>query len=121
MDNDAILTAIPCNDRKVVGGGGPFQSVRLFLELLEFHCQLTLAHFVIGESLEMRSETEPRHDSDEPFSRVVLVPLDGIAIVHGELVVEVVVTLADGNKSGEDVITRSMLVIERSLSEPVSK
>ena len=120
-NGNSILTTIPCNDREVVGGGGPLQFIRLLLEFLEFHCQLTLAYFIIWETLEVRSQTEPRHAGNEPFGRVVLIPFDGITIVHWELMVKVVVPFADGDESGEDVVTRSVLVIEWALPEVVSE
>jgi hypothetical protein len=92
-----------------------------FLQLLELHRQLALADLVIGELLEMARETEDAADADEPLGWVVLVPLDGITVVGGELVVEVVVSLADRNECGDDVVSGSVLVIERSLSKPVSE
>jgi hypothetical protein len=106
------LTAIPCDDGQIIGRSGPLHFIGLLLEFLELHCQLTLADFVIGEGLEMRRETEPRHGSDEPFGGVVLVPFDGVTVIHGKLMMEVVVSLADGHESREDVITRSVLVIK---------
>ena len=51
----------------------------------------------------------------------VLVPLDRISVIHGELVVEVVVSLSDGAESRDKVILGSVLVVEGSLSEPVSE
>ncbi len=50
-----------------------------------------------------------------------MVPFDGIAVVRGELVVEVVVTLAQSNQSGEDVVTRAVAVVEGLVAEPVSQ
>lgn len=116
-----FLEAIPGDDGKIVGGSGPLEVLSLSLDLLELHGNLALADFVIGECLEMRCEAEERHGSDEPLGGVVLIPFDGITVVHGELMVEVVVTFTDGDESGEDVVTRSVLVIERRLSEPVSE
>ena len=66
---------------------------------------------------------EPDHlaERDEPFSWIVLVPFDSIAIIHGELVVEVVVALSNGDESGDDMVARSVLVVERCLTEPMSQ
>jgi len=58
---------------------------------------------------------------DEPLGGVVLVPLNGVAVVHGELVVEVVVTFTNGDESGGKVVAGCMLIIERSLAEPVGE
>lgn len=48
-------------------------------------------------------------------------PLDSIAVVAGELVVEVVVSLTHGDESGNDVITRTVAVVERLVSEVVGE
>lgn len=69
----------------------------------------------------MGSETQSLASGDEPLGWVVLVPLDGVAIVHGELVVEVVVTLTDGNERGDEVVSWGHLVVEASLTEPVGQ
>ena len=69
----------------------------------------------------MGSETKDRHGRDEPLGRVVLEPLDGVSEIHGELVVEVVVTFTNGAESSEEVVAGSVLVIEGLVSEPVSE
>jgi hypothetical protein len=66
-------------------------------------------------------ETKPGHDGDEPLCGIILVPLDGISVVHWELMVKVVVTLANGDESGDNMISRCVLVIERSFTEIVSE
>jgi hypothetical protein len=58
---------------------------------------------------------------NEPLGRIILVPPDGITVVHGELVVEVVVSLADGDECGDKVITGSVFIIKRRLAKPVSQ
>ena len=82
---------------------------------------MTLLNLIIWESLEVRGKSERRHGPDEPLGWIVLEPLDGISEVHWELVVEVVVTLTNGAKSGEKVVARSVLVVEWLVSEPVSE
>ena len=69
--------------------------------------------------LEMTGKAYRFASPNEPFRRVILIPLDGVTIIHGELVVEVVVTFANGGKSGDNMVTRGMLVVERAVSEPV--
>ena len=115
------LTAIPCDNGQIIGRSGPLHFIGLLLEFLELHCQLTLADFVIGEGLEMRREAEPRHGSDEPFGGVVLVPFNSVTVIHRELMMEVVISFANGYKCGDKVVTRSVFVIEWGLSEIVCK
>ena len=53
--------------------------------------------------------------------RTILVPLDRVSVIHRELVVEVVVSLSDGDESRDEVILGSVLVVVGSLSNPVSE
>ena len=71
--------------------------------------------------LQLVSQTKLLHGPDEPLGRVVLVPFDSVSVVHRELVVEIVITLSDGDKGGDHVIAGCVLVIERSLAEPVGE
>lgn len=45
----------------------------------------------------MRSKSKLFANPNEPLSGVVLVPLNRVPVVHGELVVEVVVALPNGD------------------------
>ncbi len=112
-----IRTGIPGDDGEVVRVHGPFDAVGLGLELLEFHGELTLLDFVLGESLEVGCQTEPLHGDDEPFRGVVLVPLDRVPVVHGELMMEVVVAFSDGDESGKEVVARGVLVVKGRVTE----
>ena len=104
------------------------------------HCELAFANFVIRESLRMQTpsitvgsltaeetdlqlvcQTKLLHSPDEPFGRVVLVPLDSISVVHRKLVVEIVITLSDSDKCGNHMVAGCVLVVERSLTEPVGE
>lgn len=69
----------------------------------------------------MASKTDFLARPDEPFSGVVLIPPDGISVVHRELMMEIVVAFTNSSKSGGEMIAGSVLVIERSLAEPVSQ
>jgi hypothetical protein len=56
---------------------------------------------------------------DEPFSGIVLIPSNGITIVHGKLVVEIVITLADSDESGDKMVARRVFVIKRRIAKPM--
>ena len=64
----------------------------------------------------MRRQPELLAHPDEPLGGIVLVPLDRVAVVHGELVVEVVVPFADGDEGGDEVVARGVLVVERGFA-----
>jgi len=115
------LEVVPRDDRQMVAVVRPRDLSALLCQLLQLHGVLALLDLVVGEFLEVRRETEQRHGRDEPFGRVVLEPPDGVPKVHGELVVEVVVTFSDGDERGDKVITRGVLVVERSVTEPMGE
>lgn len=52
---------------------------------------------------------------------LTLMPFDSITVVTGELVVEVVVSLTEGDKSSDDVIPRGVAVVKRLLTEPMGQ
>lgn len=49
---------------------------------------------------------------NEPFCGIPLVPFDGVAIIHGELVMKVVISLAQSDDGGEKMISWRQLVVE---------
>ena len=69
----------------------------------------------------MTGEAHSLANPNEPLGRVILVPLDGISVVHWELMVEIVIPFTDGDESSYGMVARSMLVVKRSLPEPVSE
>lgn len=81
----------------------------------------TLLDLVGTELLEVGGETELAPQPDGPLGGVVLVPLDSVTVVGGELVVEVVVTFTKGDKSGDDVVPGAVAVVEGLVAEPVGK
>ena len=79
----------------------------------------TIAGIEIIPYLQMGSQANLVAYPNEPLRRVILIPLDCIPIVHGELMVEVMIAFANRDKSSNDMITRSVLVIEWRLAEPM--
>ena len=71
--------------------------------------------------LQLIGQTKLLHSPDKPLGRVVLIPFDGVSVIHGELVVEIMITLSDGDEGGDHVIARCMLVVEGGLTQPVSE
>jgi len=69
----------------------------------------------------MARKSELLAHPDKPLGRVVLIPPNGVAVVHGELMVEVVITFANRDECCCKVIPGSMLVIERCFSKPVGE
>lgn len=66
-------------------------------------------------------QTKLFHRPDEPLGWVVLIPFDGISVVHRELVMEIMITLSNGDKGRDHVIAGCVFVIERSFTEPVGE
>jgi hypothetical protein len=112
---------VPLDDRELVERNTPVKLSALLVNLLLELLNTTLLDLVRTELLEVGSETELAPEPDGPLGGVVLVPLDGVAVVRGELVVEVVVTLAEGDKRSDDVIPGAVAVVEGLVTEPVGK
>lgn len=68
----------------------------------------------------MTGQSHLSADPDEPLRGVILIPLDGVSVVHGELVMEIVVTFANSDKGSDKVVLGRVLVIEGGLTEPMS-
>lgn len=112
---------VPVNDRKLLKRNTPVQLGTLLIELLLQLLKTTLLDLVLSELLEVVGEAHLLPGPDGPLGRVVLPPFDSVTVVRGELVVEVVVALAEGHESGDDVITGRVAVVERLVTEPVSQ
>lgn len=69
----------------------------------------------------MGSKADLLAGPNKPLGGIILIPLDRIPVVHGKLVVEVVVTFANGDKRSDHMVTRSMLVIKRCFSKPMGE
>ncbi|MCQ8115655.1 hypothetical protein NP565_24095, partial [Vibrio parahaemolyticus] len=74
-----------------------------------------------AELLEVTGETEELPRADGPLGRVVLPPLNSVAVVGGELVMKVMVTLAKSDERGDDVIARRVAVVKRLVAEPMGQ
>ena len=97
---------VPLDDRKLLKRYTPVELGALLVNLLLKLLDATLLDLVGTELLEVGGETELAPQPDGPLGGVVLVPLDSVTVVRGELVVEVVVAFAEGNESGDNVVTR---------------
>ena len=130
MDNtsnsDECLTILgaryiifPIHDWKLLEWNTPIKSLSLLVEFLLQLLETSLFDFVVLELLEIISEAELLPDPDRPLCRVILMPFDSIAVIRGEFVVEVVVTLSECDESCDNVITRRVAVIEWLITEPM--
>lgn len=90
-------------------------------QTLKLHGQLALPHFILGERLQVGREAELVADPDEPLCRVVLVPLDCVAVIYRELVVEIVIPLSVRNERSNHMVTGRVLVVKWRLPKPVRK
>ena len=72
-------------------------------------------------NLQLICQAKFLHSPDEPLGRIILVPFDGVPVVHRELVVKIVITLSNGNEGGDHMIAGGVLIVERSLTKPVCK
>lgn len=117
----AERTGVPVHEGQFLGSKRPLDGLLLGSQILQAHGERALLDLVLGERLEVRGQAQPLGQLDEPLGGVVLVPLDGVPVVGRELVVEVVVPLAHGDEGREEVVAGRVLVVERSLTQPVGE
>ena len=58
---------------------------------------------------------------DGPLGRVVLVPLDGVAVVRRKLMVEVMIPFTKSDKSSDEMVARTVTIVERLVPKLVGK
>ena len=112
---------VPGDDGELLERDAPVEGRPLAVELLLQLLDAALLDLVGAELLEVVGEAELLPGPDAPLGRVVLPPLDGVAVVRGELVVEVVVALAEGGDGGDDVVAGRVAVVEGLVAEPVGE
>lgn len=110
---------VPSDDGELLKGNAPVKLGTLGIELLLLLLETTLLDLVGAEGVQVVGLSDEAHEVDEHLGRVVLPPLDGVAVITWELVVEVVVSLAEGDESSDDVVTRAVAVVERLITEPM--
>lgn len=116
-----LNVVVPLNHGELFKRDTPVELGSLLVELLLELLNAALLNFVGTELLEVVGEAKLAPEPDAPLGGVILVPLDGVAVVRGEFVVEVVVTLAESDKSSDDVVPRAIAVVEGLVTEPVGK
>ena len=107
-----LLIAFPRNDGQVVTIRRPGEMFLGLPKLLQLHRKLTLPDLVVREYFQVRSEADFLAGPDEPLGRIILVPSDGIAIIHRELVMKVVVTFTNGNECSDEMVTWCMFIVK---------
>ena len=58
---------------------------------------------------------------EKDLERRLTVPFDSVAVVRGELMMEVVVAFSEGDQSGENMIPGRVAVIKGLVAKPMSK
>jgi hypothetical protein len=116
-----LNVVVPFDNRELVERYTPVELGALLVDLLLELLDTSLLDLIGSELLEVGGEAELAPQPDGPLGGVVLVPFDSVAVVGGKLVVEVVVTLTESDKSGDDVITGRVAVVEGLVTKPVGK
>jgi len=100
-----VLEVVPLHDWKRLEWYAPVQLrtllVKLFLQLLDS----ALLNLILLELLEIEGKTKLLPQPDGPFGGIILPKLDGVAIIAGELVMEVVVTFSKCDECRENMVT----------------
>ncbi len=112
---------VPLDNGKLIKRDTPVELSALLINLLLELLDTTLLNLVGTELLEVGGEAKLAPEPDGPFGGIVLVPFNGIAVVRGELVMEVVVTFTESDESSDEMIPWAVAVIEWLVTEPVGK
>ena len=102
-----VDVVVPLHNWQLLEGHAPVEHSTLLVQLLLQLLHSALLDLVGAELLQIVCEAELLGCPDEPLGWVILPPFDSVAEVGWELVVEVVVSLAEGHEGGEDVIAGS--------------
>jgi hypothetical protein len=127
-DGDKSLSALGISNKVVPRDNGellerntPVEGGALGIELLLLLLEAALLDFVGTEGVQVVGLANKTHEVDENLGRVVLPPLDGVAVIAGEFVVEVVVSLSERDEGGDKVVARAVAVVEWLVAEPVGQ
>jgi hypothetical protein len=112
---------VPVDNWELLQGNTPIKGSTFLVELLLQLLDTALLNLVLAKLLQVIGKAKLLPDPDGPLRGVILIPLDGISVIRGILVVEVVVALTQGDESGNNVVTGRVSVVEGLLTEPVGE
>jgi len=71
--------------------------------------------------LQVRCKADLLASPEKPFRGIILIPLVPVSIIHGELVVEVVVSFSHRDHGSKDAILGCQFIIIWLLAKPVTQ
>jgi len=116
-----LNVVVPLDDGQLLKRNTPVELLALLVDLLLQLLDTALLDLVGAELLQVGGKAKLGPHPDGPLGRVILVPLNSVAVVGRKLVVEVVVTLAKSHESSDHVITGRVAVVEGLVAEPMGK
>jgi len=118
---DLFNIVVPLDDWELIKRNTPIKFGSLLVELLLELLDTAFFDLVGTELLQVISKAKLAPKPNAPLGRVVLVPLNGVTVVRGELVVEIMVALAESDQGGNNMVSGTVAVVERLVTEPVGK
>ena len=116
-----VLEVFIFHDWESIQWNAPIELGALHVELLLLLLDTAFLDLVGTELLQVVGETELLPAPDRPFGGVVLPPVQGVAVIGWELVVEIVVALTECHQCGEDMVTGRVAVIKGLVTQPMCK
>jgi len=116
-----LIEYFASDDWQLICGDSPVQSLLLLVQHLLLHLNLPLLDNVVIKNFEVVRLADIVKRLNDPFGGVILVKLDGVSVVIGELVVEVVVTLAKSQQGCDDTVAGGVFISKRSKTPEVSQ
>ena len=115
-----VNIVVPFEHWKLVERNAPVELGALEIDLLLLLLHSALFDLVALELLEIVGEAELLPDPDAPLSWVILPPINRVPVVRWELMVEIMVALAQCEKGSDYVITGAIAVVEWLIAQVVS-
>ena len=112
---------IPLHDWELIERDTPIEFGSLLVNLLLELLNTALFDFVGSELFEVISETELLGDPDGPLGWVILPPLDSIAVVGWELVMEVMISFSKSDEGSDNVVSWRVSVVKWLVAKPMGK
>ena len=114
-----VDVVVPFHDGELVERDAPVEFAALLVEFLLLLLHATLLDLVGLELLKVVGEADLLAEPDGPLGGVILVPLDGVAVVGRKLVMEVVVAFAESDEGSDDVVAGAVAVVEGLVAQPM--
>ena len=116
-----VLTLIPSVEGELIDRGAIVHVLLLFKETLFFHLDFSLQDLIGREGFDVGGEADGGAQLNQPLARIEMVPEDAIAVILGELVMVIVITLAARGNGRDPMVLWCVNIVVWRLAHVVRK